>query len=320
MALPATDPASRLEALLDRAEPELRTALMNAFAAATSASTIEELIALIEAGRVDEAIQVAANAGAIRIADGYAAVFTISGRNTAEFLEDVLELVVGFDQVNTRAVRVMQRERLRLISNFTAEQRNATRSALIEGIRRGDNPVDQARNFRNSIGITDRQQRAVDNYRRLLQSGSSEALQRELRDRRFDRTVRRAIRTGEPLTQEQIDRMVERYAERTRAFRARTIARTEALRAVHQGSEEMYNQAIEQGVLNSDQLLRTWHDADDRRVRSSHNRLDGLQRRIGETFPGDDGPLRFPGDPEAPASETVQCRCVLSTRIEAPPE
>jgi len=212
----------------------------------------------------------------------------------------------------------MQQERLRLIRNFTADQREATRSALTDGIRRGLNPRDQARMFRDSIGLTGRQQAAVNNYRRLLEEGNSEALQRQLRDRRFDPTVRRAIRTGEPLTTAQIDRMVSRYSDRMRSYRATVIARTEALRAVHQGTEELYRQAIDEGHLNSDQLMRTWHDADDRRVRASHNRLDGLERRIGDTFPGDEGPLRFPGDPEAPAAETVQCRCVLSTRIDPP--
>lgn len=320
MALPATDTEQRLLALIARMEPRLRNAFLNAVAAAKDAITLETLVALLEGGRVEEALSAAAAAGAISLSNEYAAVFIIAGQEGAAFLEDVLEVVVSFNQVNQRAVNVMQQERLRLITNFTAEQRAATRSALVDGIRRGLNPVDQARNFRDSIGLTARQQAAVENYRRLLETGSAEALQRELRDRRFDSTVRRAIRSGEPLTAVQVDRMVRRYNERFIKFRAETIARTEALRAVHAGTDETYRQAIADGLLDVDQLQRKWVTARDERVRSSHRGLNGLIRTIDETFPGAAGALRFPGDPAAPAAETIQCRCVLSTRIDSPPE
>lgn len=318
MALPTTDPESRLIALIDKAEPQIRTALINAITAARDSVILQALADLIEEGRFEEALTAAAATGSIRLADSTAAVFIAAGRAGAEALTDILDVTVGFDQVNVRAVRYMQEDRLRLITNFTSEQRNATRAALVDGIERGLNPVEQARNFKNSIGLTARQQAAVQNYRRLLLIGSSEALNRELRDRRFDRTVQRAIRAGEPLTGKQIDRMVERYSERSVQHRARVIARTEALRAVHAGNHELYLQAIENGNVDIEQLERTWHDADDRKVRSSHVALNGLVRGINETFPGANGPLRFPGDPEAPASETVLCRCGLSTRINLP--
>lgn len=320
MALPATDPEERLLALIRRAEPRLRTALLNAIIAAKGTTTLRALADLIEAGRFEEALTAAANAGAIRLADEAAAVFTVAGREGAKFLSDVLDITVGFDQVNVRAVNVMQEERLRLIREFTAEQRRATRAALVEGIRRGANPVEQARDFRASIGLTEKQQAAVVNFRRLLEANSAEALTRELRDRRFDRTVRRAIRDGEPLTAAQIDRMVGRYRERSIKFRAETIARTEALRAVHAGNDEVYRQAIDEGLLDLDQLQRMWNTARDERVRGSHRGLNGLIRGMDETFPGINGALRFPGDPRAPASETVKCRCALSTRIDAPDE
>ncbi len=317
MALPATDPESRLLALIARVESRLRQGLLNAVIAARSQSTLAELAVLIEAGRLDEAITVAAAAGAVRIADDVIAVFVLAGQEGAEFLTDALDVVVSFDQVNDRAVRTMQQDRLRLITEFTTEQRRATRTAMVDGITRGLNPVDQARNFRGSIGLTERQQLAVENYRRLLETNSSDALDRRLRDRRFDRTVRRAIRNQEPLTAEQVDRMTARYRERYVKFRAETIARTEALRAVHAGTDEAYRQAIDGGALQADQLLRTWVTARDERVRGSHVSLSGVTRGIDETFPGKAGALRFPGDPAAPASETVQCRCALSTRLEA---
>ncbi|KFH18427.1 hypothetical protein ELZ19_06725 [Brucella abortus] len=315
MALPATDPAARLIRLIGRAESRMRTALVNALLATRDQTSLAELARLIEAGRFQEAIDRAAMAGAIRVAEQYASVFVLAGQEGAEFLSDVLRIVVGFDQVNERAVAHMQRERLRLIREFTAEQRRATRAALVDGITRGLNPRDQARAFRQSIGLTERQQLAVQRYRSLLESGSSEALSRQLRDRRFDRTVARAARTGEPLTRAQVDRMVERYSDRYLRYRSEVIARTEALRAVHAGNDEMYRQAVESGHVAQEQLQRTWVTARDERVRHSHSALGGQTRGLDEVWEAAGGVLRYPGDPEAPASETVQCRCALATRI-----
>ena len=59
-------------------------------------------------------------------------------------LSEALEVVVGFDQVNERAVEHMQSSRLRMIREFTAEQRLATRVALEDGIARRVNPVEMA--------------------------------------------------------------------------------------------------------------------------------------------------------------------------------
>jgi len=220
--------------------------------------------------------------------------------------------------VNDRAVFHMQQERLRYIRGFTAEQRKATRAALTDGIERGLNPRDQARNFRSSVGLTAKQQGAVINYRRLLTNLDGDALDRQLRDRRFDRTIARSIREGKPLTRKQIDAMVTRYNERYIKYRSEVIGRTEALRAVHSGNDEMYRQAIDLGEVSPQQLERTWVTARDGRVRDTHSALGGTKRGIDESWETHNGSIRYPGDPDAPSAETIQCRCSLATRIVGP--
>ena len=321
MAFPHTDPSSRLFDLISRAEPRIRNALYAAILAARDERTLDELAALIEVGDFDGAIERAAQVGAIRLSEAVAAVYVVTGQSTAAVLGDALEIAVGFDQVNFRAVEYLQRDRLDKIREFSAEQRLATRAALVSGTERGLNPRDQAREFRRSIGLTLRQELAVQNYRRLLTEGSAEALDRRLHDGRFLRPGTKArsdYLSGKPLTAAQIDKMVERYSERYVKYRAEVIGRTEALRAVHSGNREMYQQAIDLGQVRADQLERTWVAAKDERVRGSHRRLDGLVRGYEETFPGDEGPIKYPGDPDAPAAETVQCRCALTTVISGP--
>ena len=278
---------------------------------------LEELARLLEAGDFDRALELTRSV-ADELGQAATLVFFDAGQDTARFLSGLDLGTILFNQINVRAVRALQANTLRLISQYTEEQRHATRLALLDGIARGLNPRDQARNFRSSVGLTERQSAAVINYRRLLEGTAAEqreALRRELRDRRFDRTVRRSIRTETPLTPAQIERMVERYRDRYVKYRAEVIGRTEALRSVHEGVNEAYEQAIEAGHLRAQDLVRTWDSSRDGRVRNTHRWLHGQKRGWGETWATENGQLRYPGDPAAPAEETIQCRCVLTTRI-----
>ena len=309
----------RILNMIDDADQKLRTVVLNAFTSARFApGDLDNLARLIEQGRVNEAIDNASRVAGLRIADGYAAVYTLAGEETSAAMEDALDIVVGFDRTNYRAVNHMQRERLRLISDFTSHQREATREALVDGIRRGINPREQARAFRDSIGLTQFQQRAVFNFRNLLQganSGSQEALTRALRDRRFDPSIRAAIEGRRALTENEISRMVDRYRERYIKYRSVVIARTEAMRSVHAGSEEAFEQAADEGEIDRGEIRRTWITAGDHRVRDSHVALNGIERGMNETFPAWGGPLRYPGDPRGAPSEVIQCRCAIATRI-----
>ena len=189
------------------------------------------------------------------------------------------------------------------------------RRALVAGTEAGVNPIAQARNFRAAIGLTETQLAAVDNFERMLREGSAEALTRELRDKRFDRTVARAI-AGDPLSEDQINLMTRRYRERYVKFRSETIARTEALRAVNAGSHEMIQQAVEAGKIDAAQITRQWNTSLDGRERASHAAMHLQPRGFGEAFTSGDGfALMFPGDPAAPAKETIQCRCAVTTRV-----
>lgn len=307
--------AFHTEALVNRAEPAMRRALLNALTAARSDLDLEALAKLLEEGRYEAALEMAVSRGLVTASEEHAALYAWAGRTAAAYASEALGITIGFDQVNERAVQFMREARFRYIDDFSAEQRVVVRQAMVDGIERGLNPVAQARNFRDSIGLTERQLGAVQNYRRALEGGSRDALTRMLRDHRFDSTVERAIADGRRLTPAQVDRMVERYSQRYLAYRAKTIARTEALRAVHAASDEAMQQMIDAGLATAQQVERTWITAGDERVRSSHAALNGTIRHQGEAWQAAHGTLRFPGDPDAPASETVFCRCNLATRI-----
>lgn len=310
-----TDPASRLEALMGQFEDEFRAEFLQLINSVKNNLDLDEIAGLIEAGQTQQVID-QVNAAISRYSDTIILATVTAGRDTADFISDALNVIVGFDQTNENAVRAMRDTRLRLISGVTQTQREAIRESLLEGIRTGANPISQATNLRNSIGLTQRQVQQVNNYRRALEKGSLSALRRELRDARFDSTVRRAARGETVLTQAQIDRMVARYEERLLRFRSTVVSRTEALRATHLGSELMYTQAVDTGVLEPSRIERIWITASDERVRGSHAPMNGQVQQYGQPFiSGNGNELMYPGDIDAPANETIQCRCVLRTRL-----
>ena len=170
--------------------------------------------------------------------------------------------------------------------------------------------------LRESIGLNEQQLRATANFERLLREGNTDALSRKLRDRRFDGTILGAIRRDEPLTEDQINRMVSRYRERQINYRAGVIAQVESLRQVGEGDEAFWGQKVSDGTFDANQIFRRWVTQRDERVRGSHAALHGTVQPLGTDFiSGDGNTLRFPGDPRAPASETVNCRCMLATRV-----
>ena len=316
----AVDPASRLERLIAFHDRQFQQTFRLAISTIRNQVTLDALADLLEHGRFEEAIAALESAAKL-LGNQYGASLVASAQSTAEFLNTALTATVSFDQTNFRAVEEISRNRLRLIREFSNDQRQTLRAVMTEGIQQGLNPRDQARLFRGSVGLTTRQTQAVANYRRLLTEGqggdlpSSEALDRRLRDRRSDPTVRRAIRDGTPIPESQINSMVERYQQRYVNYRAETIGRTEALRSVHQGSEGMYQQAVDDGDLDPNAITRTWVTARDNRVRDTHASIGGQERGFNETWSSGGSELRFPGDPNAAASETIQCRCVLTTRL-----
>lgn len=223
---------------------------------------------------------------------------------------------VSFDPTNARASVLMRANQLDFVKEFSKEQRNATRQALSEFLMEGTGVRGAASAFKDSIGLTSIQERAVRNYGNLLRAGSSEALDRTLRDRRFDGTVERALRNSEPLSGDQVDRMTDRYRSRYVDYRAETIARTEGVRVTSVARAEAVQQTMDSLGLPKSAVRRVWNSTNDKRTRDSHREMDGQE--VGEDEPfvsGDGNNLMFPGDPTAPPAETINCRCVITMRI-----
>jgi uncharacterized protein with gpF-like domain len=221
-----------------------------------------------------------------------------------------------FDATHPRAAELAAASRANLIREFTAQQQAAIQQAISRAISSGLGTTGIARAFRDSIGLTAAQEQFVDTYRRQLEALDSRALERELRDRRFDDRVSTAISRDRQLTARQIDAMVERYRARAIMMRADTISRTEALTAYSQAREESVAQMIGQTGLAPDRVVRVWYATHDSRVREWHAVMDGQRREPDEPFTdGLGNRLRYPGDPLSPGETRINCRCTLGFEV-----
>jgi SPP1 gp7 family putative phage head morphogenesis protein len=108
--------------------------------------------------------------------------------------------------------------------------------------------------------------------------------------------VVKALQQDRNLAQSRID-----SAQSTWQARAKRIARTESTGALNAGAYAAY---LAEGV----EALE-WVATTDGRTRPSHAAADGQVVAIGFPFSVGGASLRFPGDPTAPASQVVNCRC-----------
>jgi hypothetical protein len=320
---PKTAEQERIESLVARMEASVRRAFLQFVANVQSPEALKEIANLLGRGDI---------AGALVVVDRYIArlapvlseVFIAAARaEVAALAEQVRNWApavgISFDPSNDRAAALMRDAQLDLIRELGASQREAIRQALSQGLLDGAGPREMGTAFRNAIGLTASQEAHVRNYERLLRDGSAEALDRQLRDRRFDPTVSRAADGGKPLTGDQIGRMVDRYRQRYVAYRAETIARTETARVVGAARQEGVRQTLDDTGIDASLVERVWRATRDRRTRHTHAIMDGQAVGLDEAFTSPSGAkLRYPGDPQAPGSETVMCRCLVVNRIKRP--
>lgn len=307
-----------MEQLLAAIHGDIGGAWSNAVEYLRSENDVSDIQAKLEAGNIHDAVtslEGAAEKFAHAVNNGY----LVSGSTAAAKLAKDAETPIVFDATNHGAVTAMRQNTVDLVRAISTEQRSMIQQVVVDGLNDRQAPAQIARTIRDSIGLTPTQEQHVANYRAQLESSSSTdlyaAMQRELADGRYDRAVQRAIDSGKPIDPDRIDKMVDTYRDNYVQLRAETIARTESLRAVHEGTQQLYTQAIDNGDIAAENMVRTWHSGNSSRTRDSHRAMDGQKRGMDEPFESGNGnALMYPGDPSAPANDTVNCRCTVSVR------
>ena len=143
-----------------------------------------------------------------------------------------------------------------LIREVSDETRAGVRSIISEAFTSGGHPYETARQIREMVGLTDRQMGSV----------------RSLRER-----LRAAKATD-------IDKKVERYTKKRINQRAKLIARTETIRSACEGQQTHWNDMIQKGYLDKDEMVKEWIVTPDDRLCARCNELDGKQAPIDGEF------------------------------------
>lgn len=96
-------------------------------------------------------------------------------------------------------------------------------------------------------------------------------------------------------------------------FRATMLARTDLISISNAGGQwaaHQLNDASRQAGEPTVVASKTWLSAGDDRVRDTHQEADGQTVPIGEPYQVGDAMLLYPGDPDGPDEEVINCRCV----------
>lgn len=101
------------------------------------------------------------------------------------------------------------------------------------------------------------------------------------------------------LTAEEFEWLKDRMPE----YRREMIVRTETIKSLNVVSNRLYQAWDTKG--------REWLSAHDNRTRLDHREADGQIALWGQKFNVGGYAMEYPGDPSAPASLTVNCRCTV---------
>lgn len=333
----------RIEELLKKFDAEIRAAFIAVVDDLRAGVDLRALIRALEAGDVRAAIEACHVEGSAyyQLRRAIEAAYVEAGIDAVRMLPVVTDwrgAVVGirFDPSYPRAADWTARHGAVLVQVFADDQRGAIRDVVEDSLRAGTNPRTAAiqiagpvnrvtgRREGGILGLTRQQTGFVQNAREELASGDPDRLAhyltRQARDRRFDGLVKKAIASGEPLDAATVNRMVGRYSDGLLKYRADVVARTESTQATSAARQEAMRQTLDAAGLTDTDVERTWRSTHDHRTRDTHRAMDGQKVTGLETaFTSPSGAmLRYPGDPDAPASETIQCRCFVALRLIRP--
>lgn len=320
--------------LMTAHEPKLAEAFMQAVADLKTVLDHQRFSAAMAAGDVEAAL------AALNLDDkAYDALleavrttYLEAGKATSENLPARLA-VVRFGGRNLRAEAWLRERAASFVTRIQEDQRVAIREVLVAGMEAGTGPKAlttrivgrisriSGRREGGILGLSSPQARSVAAAQTELSSAEPALLRHYLtrtrRDRRFDRSITKALREGKAVAPDIAARAITAYERRLLALRGETIARTEAMTALHAAQHEALQQAVDSGALQANQVRRVWRSAGDRRVRHSHQAMNGDSVGLAEVFTSPSGAaLRFPGDPMAPVEEVVNCRCWCEPRID----
>lgn len=315
--------------------PEIQELFLQQMQDVVDRAMLDEMVAAIEAGDAERLFQATGFTPAVlspildRIERMYRDTAELTtGDFPARIRTPTGSVIFRFDMRNPAIEAELRQYSSEFISRITEETREVVRVSLERGQIAGRNPRNTAldivgridpvtkQRIGGVIGLTPHQEGWVANTRRYLLTADQQYFNLSLRDKRFDKTIRRYMDEGKPVPAETLEKAMVSYKNRALKYRAEVIGRTEALSAASRSRHTVHQQLIDDGTLPASAISKWWNATGDRRTRPSHNALERRTRDnpigLDEAFVSPSGArMMHPHDQTlgAPASEIVQCRC-----------
>lgn len=326
-----------LEKLASTWEPKLRDAFLAAVRSIVDRASLAVIVRFLENGDFDAAFRAlnidVADFSSFAIAHQQA--FNDAGAAIAKSIPPVRQPAghsfrIVFNVRSPAAETWVREKSSKLVRDIVDDQRDMVRTFLQRGLASGENPRTVALDLIGRvsaqsrmrvggvIGLHSTQEQWLANYARDLGSTDQTALRslltRDLRDKRFDVAVRRAIREGRGIDADTQAKMRAAYANKALKWRGDNIARTESIRAMGAAQTATYQQAIDNGHFDKAHIRRFWITTGDARVRPTHRLIPGMNK----DGRGWDEPFQTPHGPtmHAPHSSDPQCRCMERIRVD----
>lgn len=321
----------QIDALLSKYTPAIRDAFIAAIYGARANVNAQELIAALEAGDIERAVQLFRmdQATLFPLEDAVRGAIIAAGQTVAE--NAGLSGAFGFNGRHLRAEALIREMGATLVQGIQEDTLNMARAVITAGLQDGFTPQRVQRELTGTLnrltgrreggflGLTTQQADSIISGRAKLASGDP-ALMREyldlkLRDRRFDAMVKRAIRDGKPVAPGDLEKIITAHKNKALKYRGEVIAKNEAFTAQAAGRDEAYRQALERADVQ-DVTVRWQHNLS-QEPRLDHVAMNGtvISLRKGQKFEFIDAWMKHPHDPAGGAKHSIGCRCIAVYRI-----
>lgn len=273
-----------------------------ALRAALVSRNLDRLAAVVRATQMQQLVQRAVSRPLL------GATMTAARRST-ELLQ-ARGLAGGFDVLQVNVIEFARRQAADLVVGIPQQTKQVIAEVVAIGQRDGLSIDQMARAIREVVGLPPHWAPAPlrfgDELRAAAETGHLGTLTRRLSG--ADMVQIRARLAAGTLDEAFIQRMQETYAARLVSYRARSIARTEAIRSSNWGVGESWRQAQRDGFLPHS-ARRFWLVAEDERACPICIRIPGMNRAgrpLDEPFMTPVGPVMYPPEPHP------QCRCTIT--------
>jgi F like protein len=277
-----------------RLQPDLSRAVLRAFDLIRQNLDETDLHAIIESHALDRVVATVAVGGTFSLlVDRAFVMVSLRLRETIQkaFVTAVRDLpnagrvngVVGvaFDYLSPNVVQAVRALDSQVVQGLSDNVKEVVKAFIENGLRDGDAPATIARELRSVIGLSPTQLENVVKYEAKLQADAT-------------------------LSDATIERMVATYMRRAVALNTETITRTASLQAMKLGQDLAWQDAADKGIVDLNQLNKTWKGVMDDRERDSHVIMEG------ETVPYDQP---YSNGQMIPGEDEYNCRCISLVRV-----